>query len=308
MITERAPVKLLIVNNLASGYGEGAVYDFVRSFVDNGDEVCIRSTTGECDIRDFLSDAGLFDAVVASGGDGTIATVCYALRGTGIPILPFPAGTANLLALNLYSPFEPHALSVLARRGKMLDFDIGELELGGATFGFSLIAGAGYDATIMQYAEPSKKLLGPMAYFGAAVTHALAQKAHFTLTLDGDTIEREALGVLLLNFSKIQFDISLTHDNLPRDGAFEVVLLKATTAFELIPDFIAGFLDRAGEYPNRSDVLEIHLAHEIEVDADPPMEVQYDGEATRMTTPFKARVLKNAVRLIVSDEGFERYQ
>ena len=300
-------MKLLIINNLASGYGEGSIYDFIRAFITTGDEVCIRSTNGEDDIRDFLYDAASYDAIVASGGDGTIATVSYLLRGSGIPILPFPAGTANLLALNLASPFEPHALSKLIRNGKTLDFDIGELELGGTTFGFSLIAGAGYDATIMQYAAPTKKLFGPIAYFNAAVTHALARKSRFTLDLDGEVVEREALGILLLNFSKIQFDISVTHDNLPRDGAFEVVILKAATAFDLIPDIIAGFLDRSGDFPSRSDALEIRRAYQVEVSADPPMEVQYDGEATRLTTPFKARVLKKAARFIVSDEGFERF-
>ena len=37
-------MKLLIINNLVSGYGEGAIYDFIRSFVRDSDEVCIRST------------------------------------------------------------------------------------------------------------------------------------------------------------------------------------------------------------------------------------------------------------------------
>ena len=50
-------MKLLVINNLASGYGEGAIYDFMRSFAADG-------------------DAKDFDAVIAAGGDGTVATVC----------------------------------------------------------------------------------------------------------------------------------------------------------------------------------------------------------------------------------------
>ena len=68
-------MKLLIINNLASGYGEGAVYDFIRSLARDGDEVCVRSTDGTTDLRGMLDDASAFDAVVASGGDGTVATV-----------------------------------------------------------------------------------------------------------------------------------------------------------------------------------------------------------------------------------------
>lgn len=300
-------MKLLIINNIASGYGEGAIYDFMRSFVTDGDEICLRSTDGTTHIQTLLGDAAAYDAVIASGGDGTIAAVSHCLRGSGIPILPFPAGTANLLALNLASPIEPHALSTLVRKGQTLDFDMGELELGGKTLGFEIIAGAGYDAAIMKGAKDSKKLLGPLAYFQSAIVNAMPQKSHITLTLDGNTIESDGLGVLIINFSKLQFDISVTHKNEPRDGIFDVVILKAETAFDLIPALIAGLLDRGGEFPDRSEALETYRGCEVEVAADPPLEVQYDGEATKLTTPFKARILKKATRFIISDEGYELF-
>lgn len=303
--TERDSVKLLVINNLASGFGEGAVYDFIRAFVKDGDEICIRSTDGTTDLRTFLDDAADFDSVVVSGGDGTVATVSYLLRDTGIPILPFPAGTANLLALNLASPLEPHALAKLVRNGRILDFDLGEIEVAGQRFGFGIMAGAGYDATIMASAKSSKKLLGPMAYLSAAIANALPQTSHFTLTLDGRTIESDGLGILLANFSKIQFDISVTHDNEPRDGAFDVVILKAQNAFELIPALIAGLLDRGGDFPDRTESLEIHRARTVHVVADPPMEVQFDGETTGLTTPFSSQILKKAARFYISEEGFD---
>lgn len=301
-------MKLLVINNLASGYGEGSVYDFIRSFTQNGDEICIRSTDGTTDLRTFLEDATSFDAVIASGGDGTVATVSYCLRNTGIPILPFPAGTANLLALNLASPLEPHALATLVRSGRTLDFDLGELEVKGQKYGFGIMAGAGYDATIMHDAKPTKRLLGPMAYFSAAIANAMPQTSHFTLKLDGETVESEGLGILLVNFSKIQFDISVTHTNDPRDGAFDVVILKAQNAFELIPALIAGLLDRSGDFPDRTDSLELHRASNVEVIADPPMDVQFDGEITGLTTPFTARILRKAARFYISEEGYGLFE
>lgn len=309
MITiERVFVKLLVINNLVSGYGEGAVYDFVRSFAHDGDEICIRSTDGTTDLRTMLDDACTYDAVVASGGDGTAATVSYLLANTNIPVLPFPAGTANLLALNLQSPNEPHALAKMLRAGRTLDFDLGEIEMGGQRFGFAIMAGAGYDAAIMHGAEPAKRLLGPMAYLSAAISNPLPQTAKFTINLDGETVESEGLGILIVNFAKIQFDISVTHENQPRDGMLGVVILRAGNAFGLIPAMLAGILDRGGEYPDRTDSLEIHYAKEIQVIADPPLEVQYDGEATRITTPFSARVMPRAARFVVSEECLELYE
>nr|WP_154270472.1 diacylglycerol kinase family protein [Gordonibacter urolithinfaciens] len=298
---------MLVINNLASGFGEGSVYDFIRSFARDGDEVCVRSTDGTTDVRDLLGDAEAFDAVVASGGDGTVATVSYRLANTGVPILPFPAGTANLLAANLASPMEPHALAKLVREERTLDFDLGEIEVDGQRFGFGIMAGAGYDAAIMHGAAPAKRLLGPMAYFSAALANPLPQTSKFKLDLDGEHVESEGLGILLVNFSKIQFDITVTHENEPRDGVFDVVVLKAQNAFELIPALLAGLLDRGGDFPERTGSLEIHRAREVRVEADPPMEVQYDGEATNLTTPFTAHIMRRAARFFVSEEGWSLF-
>ena len=52
-------MKLLVINNLKSGYGEGAVYDFIRSFVSDGDEVCMRSTDGSTEVATMLYDAAI---------------------------------------------------------------------------------------------------------------------------------------------------------------------------------------------------------------------------------------------------------
>ena len=300
-------MKLLVINNLTSGFKEGGIYDFIRSFAEDGDEICLRCSDGTTDVSELLDGAETFDAVIASGGDGTVATVSYRLANTNIPILPFPAGTANLLAANLASPLEPHALAKLVRENRTLDFDLGEIEVGKHRFGFGIMAGAGYDATIMHGAASAKKFLGPMAYFSAAIANPLPQKSKFKLTLDGKQIESEGLGILLVNFSKIQFDIAVTHENEPRDGVFDVVVLKAQNAFELIPALFAGILDRGGEFPERTDSLEIHQAREVYVEADPPMKVQYDGEPTRYTTPFSAHIMRHATRFFISEEGYELF-
>ncbi len=300
-------MKLLIINNLASGLGEGAIYDFVRALTKDGDEVVIRSSDGTSDIRPFLHDADQFDAVVASGGDGTVATVSYALAYSGVPVLPFPAGTANLLALNLQSPTEPHALAKLIREGKTLDFDLGEIEIEGDRYGFGLIAGAGYDAAIMSTAQPAKRFLGQVAYFQAAIANAIPQKSHLKITVDGVTHESDGLGVLGINFSKMQFDLSVLHGNFPRDGLLDVCVLKAENAFGLLPALGAAILDRDGKFPARSDALEFYQGTCVTVVADPPMEIQFDGEVTHRFTPLTMRVLPGAARIIVSNDGYELF-
>jgi len=301
-------LKILVIHNTSSGYGDGSIYDFVRLVLADGDEACIRTTDGTTPVRVLVQDATDFDTVVASGGDGTVAAVAHHLAYSGVPILPFPAGTANLLANNLMSPMEPHALAKLVREGTVLDFDLGEIEAGGKKFGFGVMAGAGYDATIMNAAKPSKRLLGSMAYFQAAFMNVLPQKSHISIDVDGEHHEFDGLGILLVNFSKIQFDITVTHENEPRDGFFQVVILKAQNAFGLIPVLIAGILDRDGEFPSRSDSIEVLRGREIYCECNPPMHLQFDGEVPGFETPFHAHVLDGAAKFIVSEEGFTLFR
>ena len=298
-------MKLLVINNLASGFRDGAIYDYLRMISSDGDETCIRHTDGTTEIASLLTDARDFDVVVAAGGDGTITAIAYELAYSGIPILPFPAGTGNLLATNLRSPLEPHALAAMTQSMRTLDFDLGEIEANGEKHGFCIMAGAGYDATIMHDARPTKKTLGAIAYFQAAIANAMPQKSKIHLVIDGETIESEGLGVLLINFSRIQFDIPITHGADARDGEFQVAILKAENAFGLIPVLIAGILDRDGVHPDRTESLEIHHGRDIEAYADPPFQIQYDGELPEVTTPFKARMLDGAIRLIVSEETYD---
>ena len=296
-------VKLLVVNNLASGYGEGSVYDFVRALTRDGDEVVIRSTDGTTDLRTFLYDAEDFDAVAAAGGDGTVSAVAYLLADTGIPLLPFPAGTANLLAMNLGLPTEPHALAKVARELRTMDFDLGEIALSdGERYGFSIMAGAGYDAAIMAGAAAAKKVLGPMAYFTSAFANATPQHARLKVTIDGNVVETDGVGVLVVNFSKIQFDLKVVHENLPRDGIFDVVVFHTKDAFGLIPAFINAVLDRTGDFPDRTDAFELYRGSSVKVEADPPLKVQFDGEVTETTTPFSVSMMPRACTFVVGEE------
>ena len=301
-------MKLLIINNLASGFKEGAIYDFMRSFMKDGDELCVRATDGNTDVAILLNDADHFDAVVASGGDGTVAAVAYALRNTDIPILPFPAGTANLLSLNLLAPNEPHGLAKIIREGRTLNFDMGEITAGDNKYGFVIMAGAGYDALIMQEAAAHKVLWGPMAYVSAAVTHLDPQYSEMKLTLDdGTVVETGGIGLLLVNFSKIQFDIPITHDNKPCDGEMRIVVLKTKNAIELLPAVFSALFDRDGNFPDRTSALEIFTSKSIHVEANPPMTIQFDGETAPATTPFDAKVLPAATRIIVSEAGYNEF-
>ncbi|MDR2673183.1 MAG: NAD(+)/NADH kinase [Coriobacteriales bacterium] len=297
-------MRVLVIDNLVSGLRAGAIHDFARNFLRDGDDLCIRSTDGTTPIAHMLTNATDFDLVVASGGDGTISSVCNELRNSGVPVLPFPAGSANLIAANLDIPDEPSALARIARDMHTEKYDIGQIcyEKNGErlTNGFAVIAGAGYDATIMRRAEKLKDPFGPMAYVAAAVSEPNPTVAHFTLTLDDEVLEMDGIAVLVINFAEIFPDFSITHGNDATDGLFEVVIIKKQHTLELLPALFAAFLDSVGNFPGRADAIEVRRSSKVHVQADPTLEIQYDGEAVGAHTPFEAFIVPGAINFVKS--------
>lgn len=306
-------MRLLVINNKHSGLGENAVYDFLRVFNEEGDETVVRTMSLDTPISELLADAERFDMVVASGGDGTVTSICYELRYRDVPVLPFPAGTGNLLSINLTSPTEPRAIASMARAGNVEGYDLGELEYTddegeACKRGFAIMAGAGYDAMIMDGASGLKGILGSGAYYVSALTGSKPKKAKITLTIDGVEHQTSGIAVILVNFAKITPDISVTHVNDAQDGLLEAVVLKPESRLQLAPALMAAFLDRRGQFPSRSDAMEVFAGRQIEVHTDPALPIQYDGELAHAHTPLKATSLPGALRAIVDDEELVRLE
>lgn len=296
-------MNILMVANMRSGWGDPGLYDFVRELGEAGTEVTLRFLNEGADLEHLLRDAERYDRVVAVGGDGTVSAVAYALRDTQIPILAYPAGTANLLARNLRMPIEPRALARLALEGVELDIDMGELVLAEGTpaekrSGFAVIAGAGFDADVMEGARELKPVIGEGAYIIGAIQNLQPTVADLEIVLDGERIRTKGIAVLFVNLARIQFDLSLTHNSDASDGLFEIVVIKTRSVAGLIPAVWAALLDRVGHHPARP-ALEIHAGREVTVQADPALPLQADGETLSSFTPVRARVLPRAVRFVV---------
>lgn len=299
-------MRILAIVNSRAGQSDSGLYEFLRVVGQTGAEITLRFLTGGSTLRDLTRDAAHFDRVIAAGGDGTVSGVCYALRDVSTPILAYPAGTANLLALNLGMPLDPAGLAHVALSDHMVDLDLGELAIGAPGSpdrrieGFVVGAGAGFDAAIMETAEDLKSSIGVAAYLVGALQNLAPTVSRFTLTLDGRTVETEGIAVLVANVARMQFDLALTHESDPSDGVFEVVVARTRNAIELLPAVWSAVIDRAtGLHSSRTAGLEIHSARHVRVEADPPLPMEYDGEALAVTTPFEASVLPGAARLLV---------
>jgi len=303
-------MRVLCVINARSGQSGTGIYETLKAIGHTGAEVTLRYFHGGTTLRDIVRDGDKFDRVIAAGGDGTVTGVCYALRGTNVPVLAYPAGTANLLAMNLKIPSDPQKLASIALGDHTMTLDMGEVRIGspGAldrrVEGFLVGAGAGFHTSIVEVADDLKQSLGVSAYFVGALANLMPTISKFTLTLDDKEVVRtEGIAVLVLNVARLQFDIPLIHHSDPTDGLLDVIVLRTKNALELLPVVWAAIIDlTTGNYTDRSPGVETYVAKHIIVEAEPALQVQFDGELLSATTPFEARVLPGSTRLLVPEE------
>ena len=77
-------MRVLVIVNSKSGGSDAGLCDFVRALGLQGAEVTLRISSDTTPLEGLAHDATQFDRVVAAGGDGTVSTVCYEVRNTGV--------------------------------------------------------------------------------------------------------------------------------------------------------------------------------------------------------------------------------
>jgi diacylglycerol kinase family enzyme len=168
--------------------------------------------------------------------------------------------------------------------------------------GFMVMAGAGFDAKIMEAARQYKQTVGWGAYLVGALQNLIPGKSQFNLTLDGVEHERDGIAVLVANSARLKFDLSFSANSNPADGLFEVIIVHTRNAMELLPAVWTTLATRAiGESRGKTPGLEIMQATDVIIEAEPDLPVQYDGEVIQSMTPLEARVLPGAGTLVVSE-------
>lgn len=241
---------------------------------------------------------GDYDAVFVLGGDGTVMEVAGALAHSGVPMGVLAGGTGNLLARAVGIPLRIDRAVPALLSGGRLRIDLGRLD-GGRRF--AVAAGVGIDARMIA-GTPGwmKRRLGILAYTVVATKAAVAavlghEGFHARVTVDGETLERRAVAVMVANFGAVLADrITLGPGIAGDDGVLDVCIFSPRTLADavrvmrrmLAKDFgdDACMLYRSGRH--------------IRVDAEPAGLVQADGDLVG-DTPFEVEVEPLAVELLV---------
>jgi diacylglycerol kinase family enzyme len=232
------------------------------------------------------------------------------LVGTNVSLAIFPAGTGNLLSVNLKIPTEAPQAVHAALFGVKRPLDLARLstDTGWQTY-FAIVGGAGYDALIMRDADRrAKRRLGLFAYLLAALRNLNNESfiAHITLEegAGGNSagplfLRRRARSVMVANMGRLQGGLTLVPGAWPDDGRLELTILKAETLWDWLRLVGNALRGRIAEDP----AVEYHAARRVHVRFGSQQPLQHDGEPAGPARAFSAEIVPGAVQVMVPTDA-----
>jgi len=227
------------------------------------------------------------------GGDGTVQRCLDAVAGQDVTLAIVPAGTANLLAVNLGIPNDVPSAVRIGLFGDRRVLDVGVLN--GKRFG--VMAGVGFDAHMMQIADGElKDRYGQLAYVWAAIRSTRIPSRTVTIDIDGSAWFRgRASGILLGQMGTLTGGLVAFPDASPDDGQLEVAVIMAERAIEWVRILVRLIVG----HPERSTLTRTTRGSTVDITLDRSTPYELDGGARKPKKRLRASVETGAITVSV---------
>ncbi len=249
----------------------------------------------ECDPSDLperveAAVKGGADFVAVAGGDGTIRCAAHALAGTGVPMLPIPAGTRNHFAREVGIDDLHVAGHVAAGAADLRHVDLGEVN--GLRFVNNSSVGIYPRIVVTREAHGERWPKGLATV--AAAWEQLRHGRRFRVTIEGRSYR--AWMVFVGNGPYGRGLLRLNAREALDQNTLDFRLARADSPFaraRIVLALIFGWLDR-------SPLLVQRRCREIELSVDRrTVEVALDGEVERLQQPLRYRSIPKALAVLV---------
>ncbi len=246
--------------------------------------------------RQALKDG--LDLLAVSGGDGTVMEVMSALVGTNIPVAVLPAGTGNLLSVNLGIPTTvPDAVDV-ALSGKPYALDLART--GDGKY-FAIMGGIGLDAQVIADAgREAKRRLGVLAYVWSTLKNLPRRRQLVEILLDDrPPLRQRVKTVMVANMGRITGGLEAVPTASPSDGLLDVVVVRTETPGQWLRLLLFALLGRTQQDP----AFDVHQVRRVTVRSRRPQPVQMDGEEVGRAREWSVEVVPGAACVLVPHEA-----
>lgn len=267
--------RFLIVHNPVAGRNRiGLVREVVQRLEQAGATAHLHFLKDNAGDSSLPGQLDTYDALVASGGDGTARSMVSSLSGSSLPFGLIPAGTGNVLAEELQLPRTAGAIAEMLLHGPVIDLSTASVN--GAPC--LLMLGAGFDGEIIaRLPIELKRRIGKSA-FGWPILRALAQKPRsFDVTIDGK--ECAASWLVVANAARYGGRFLLSPRTTVLSPGFNVVISRATNRRERLLEVVRLVTKRL----EGASTIEMMPAHTIHIANAENLAVQVDGERVAAT-------------------------
>ena len=296
--------KLLFIYNPKSGTGKikSKLSDVIDLCVKEGYEVTIRPTQAAMDAMEYIvENAGRFDKIICSGGDGTLDEVVKGLLAGNhhVPIGYIPAGSTNDFAASLGIPSSPLKAAKVAVYGKPFACDIGRFgeDLFVYVAAFGIMTEVSYETD-----QKIKNVLGHMAYVGEAIRSfnpVNLKSYHMSILTEDRMIKDDFIYGMVSNSASIGgMKILPTNEVVLDDGEFEVLLVKFPRSIEEINIMVSSLLAQA---PDPEYIYYFKTSH-LEIHSEDAVSWTLDGENGGMHEDVEISNLGRAFRICVPEK------
>ncbi len=291
--------KLLFVFNPYSGKAQikTQLLEIVDTMVKAGYEVTIYPTQAAGDAeRKVEAEAGRYDLVVCSGGDGTLdETVTGMMRSDKrVPLGYIPAGSTNDFAASLGIPKDMALAAENAVAGKRFGCDIGAF---GEDY-FVYVAAFGlFTAVSYKTSQEWKNVLGHAAYILEGV-RSLHDIPAYPMQVEyrGAVVQGEFIYGMISNSTSVGGFKGMTGKDVELDdGVFEVTLIKKPRNPIELNEIIASLINLVDD----TDMVYSFKAEEVRFVAKQPIPWTLDGEFGGDHEGVVVRNLCRAVEIMV---------
>jgi diacylglycerol kinase (ATP) len=296
---------VLIYNPRAGKFGhDGAklLKRAVEILTDSGHSVTVAPTTGPRTAGAIASDhiSRGADLILAAGGDGTVNEVADGMVGSHVPLAVLPAGTANVLAMEM--KLGGKFLSVAARLGECRPhrISVGRVTCDGGRVSrhFLLMAGAGLDAEVVYHVSAGlKSRMGKLAYWLAGWSMLGRRLPELRVNADGR--EYRCSFALLSKVRNYGGDFEIAREVNLFENQFEMVLFEGRSSTRYVKYFVGLALNRLHHLTGVTDCRARHIT--LAGPGYGRVYVQIDGElAGRL--PAEVTIVPDALTLLVPPE------
>lgn len=289
----------LIFNPVAGQGDPEQALTQIRAILESEIELDIYLTTAEIG-ADQLAHAAVergVDAIIASGGDGTLSAAAAAVVGTDIPLGIISRGTANAFANALRIPDTIEAACQTILQGATRNVDVAYCN----DLPMVLLAGIGFEAETVELADrEAKNRFGMMAYIMAGIQQlGNLQRFDVEIETEDKIIKTSASAVTVANAAPptsvlAQGPAGIIYD----DGLLDLTIVAPVSKAGAIAATYHLFQSAsAGSAAERDDIGYLR-AKQFTIRTEPSQKVVVDGEIIG-TTPVDIRCMPAGLKIFV---------